>query len=80
MNLSFDLKLSEKYKSPSQKIRVLTEGWVDNQAYCPNCGNPSINKYANNLPVADFVCSDCKEVVVDNKEHKKIIDLISILF
>ena len=61
MNLSFEPKLADNYKSPSQKIRILTEHWVDNQVYCPNCGHFDIDKYENNKPVADFFCSNCKE-------------------
>jgi type II restriction enzyme len=61
MNLSFETKLADKYTSQSQKIRVLTEHWVDNQVYCPNCGHLEINKYGNNRPVADFFCSNCRE-------------------
>ncbi|OGZ79563.1 MAG: restriction endonuclease [Candidatus Staskawiczbacteria bacterium RIFOXYD2_FULL_37_9] len=61
MNLNFDFKLAERYKSPSQRIRVLTESWVDKQIYCPNCGELKINKYENSRPVADFFCSGCKE-------------------
>ena len=61
MNLSFDKKLADDYTSPSQKIRVLTEHWVDKQVYCPNCGHFDIDKYGNNKPVADFFCSNCKE-------------------
>lgn len=61
INLSFDTKLADKYKSTSQKIRVLTENWVDNQIYCPNCGHLDVEKYGNNRPVADFFCSNCKE-------------------
>lgn len=61
MNLFFDKKLADGYTSLSQKIRVLTEHWVDKQVYCPNCGHLDINKYKNNKPVADFFCSNCKE-------------------
>lgn len=61
MNLYFDTKLANGYKSLSQKIRVLTEDWVDRQAYCPNCGHLDINKYENNKPVADFFCTNCQE-------------------
>lgn len=61
MNLAFNTNLSEEYTNPSQKIRVLTEDWVDNQIFCPNCGQVSIDKYENNRPVADFYCSNCKE-------------------
>jgi type II restriction enzyme len=61
MNLAFETKLADKYMNQSQKIRVLTEHWVDNQVYCPSCGHSDIDKYGNNRPVADFFCSNCKE-------------------
>ena len=61
MILSFDRKLIDNYKSQSQKIRVLTEAWVDDTIFCPNCGRMNIDKYPNNQPVADFYCSNCKE-------------------
>jgi type II restriction enzyme len=61
MDLSFEIQLAEKYSSQPQKIRVLTEHWVDNQVYCPNCGHLDIDKYDNNRPVADFFCSNCNE-------------------
>jgi type II restriction enzyme len=61
MNLFLETKLVDKYKSLSQKVRVLTEHWVDNQVYCPNCGHLNIDKYSSNQPVADFFCSNCKE-------------------
>lgn len=61
MNLAFETKLADNYISQSQKIRVLTEHWVDNQVFCPNCGHPEINKYENNRPVSDFFCANCQE-------------------
>ncbi len=61
MNLSFDTKLADEYTSFPQKIRVLTENWVDRQIYCPNCGHLDIDKYGSNMPVADIFCSNCKE-------------------
>lgn len=61
MNLSFDIKLADGYTSLSQKIRVLTEDWVDRQIYCPNCGHLDIDQYRSNKPVADFFCSNCRE-------------------
>lgn len=60
MNLYLTSGIASNYKSPSQKIRILTESWVDSQIYCPSCGL-NIRKYANNRPVADFFCSACKE-------------------
>jgi type II restriction enzyme len=72
MNLFFETKLVDEYKSLSQKARVLSEHWVDNQVYCPNCGNITIDKYANNKPVADFFCSYCKEDY-ELKSTKKLV-------
>ncbi|MCL5733151.1 MAG: restriction endonuclease [Patescibacteria group bacterium] len=61
MRLLFNGKLVENYKSLSQRARVLTEQWVGESVFCPNCGHPTIAKYPNNQPVADFYCSNCKE-------------------
>jgi type II restriction enzyme len=62
MNLSLEIELAESYKSPSQKARVLTENWVNQQMYCPNCGCHHLLKTPNNQPVADFYCPDCNEI------------------
>lgn len=61
MKLSFDTLLAKDYTSQSQKVRVLTEAWVDSTIFCPNCGYADIDKYPNNQPAADFYCSNCKE-------------------
>lgn len=61
MRLALDEKLVTDYKSVSQRIRILTEEWVDQSIFCPNCGYLNIEKYPNNRPVADFYCSNCQE-------------------
>ena len=61
MNLRFNKYLADSYSSSSQIARVLTENWVKENSYCPNCGRDSINEYPNNQPVADFFCVFCKE-------------------
>ncbi len=61
MKLTFDGQLAARYKSASQKVRVLTEHWVDESVFCPNCGHLNIDKYENNKPVADFYCKNCRE-------------------
>ena len=61
MKLTFDTQLLNNYTSQSQRIRVLSEAWVGNTVFCPNCGHLDIDKYPNNQPVADFYCSNCKE-------------------
>ena len=62
MRLSFDTSLSEKYNSSAQKIRVMSESWLGDNMYCPNCGNPRISHLTNNSPVADFQCDNCGEI------------------
>ena len=61
MKLALNASDAEKYKSNAQKARVLTENWVEGEIYCPNCGQTNISKYPNNQPVADFLCSNCRE-------------------
>jgi len=62
MNLNFETKLAESYTSNSQKARVLTEAWVLNEIYCPNCGD-NICNYNNNKPVADFYCKNALKIL-----------------
>lgn len=38
MDLKFDRDIGRGCPSPSQRARVLTEAWVHEQVYCPNCG------------------------------------------
>ncbi|NOT14861.1 MAG: restriction endonuclease [Methylotenera sp.] len=61
MDLQFNIGLANDYVSKSQIARVLTESWVKENIYCPNCGAPSIFEYENNKPVADFYCGSCDE-------------------
>lgn len=78
MKLNFDGSIADSYKSASQKARVLTEHWVNNSAYCPNCGHSDIKKYSNNQPVADFYCLNCQEEYeLKSKQHSigtKVVD------
>lgn len=78
MRLSLKQDIAKNYNSASQKVRVLTERWVDNSIFCPNCGQVDIDKYPNNQPVADFSCSNCREEYeLKSKQNKigtKIVD------
>ena len=60
MESSFDTQLANNYTSQSQKIRVMTEVWVESFIFCPGCGDQIYN-YTNNKPVADFYCKKCSE-------------------
>ncbi len=78
MNLKFNTKLADSYSSFSQIARVLTENWVKESSYCPNCGKDKISEYPNNQPVADFFCAFCNEDFELKSKNgnlgKKIVD------
>ncbi len=61
INLEFDRTLATQYRNSSQRVRVMTEGWVKTEVYCPGCGNLRLKQYSNNKPVADFFCENCSE-------------------
>lgn len=77
MNLRFDLSAAEGYKSKSQIARVLTEKWVSQNIFCPACGNEILNEFANNSPVADFFCSQCKsEYELKSKKDSSTLKIV----
>lgn len=61
MNLRLDGSRVNHYASRSQQARVLSEGWVQSNVYCVNCGNERIHQYKNNNPATDFHCLNCDE-------------------
>lgn len=61
MNLHFPSIDLQCYKSQPQRIRVLSEAWVENEMFCPICGCPHLTYYSNNKPVADFYCDNCRQ-------------------
>lgn len=60
MNLYLNVNSALSYNSISQKVRIMTEEWVKNEIYCPNCGN-SLIPFEANKPVGDFYCKTCEE-------------------
>ncbi len=61
MNLQLQINMIGNYKSQSQIARVLTETWVKENSFCPNCGNKELSQFNNNKPVADFYCKTCEQ-------------------
>ncbi len=70
MDLGFD-EPQAAYTSGSQNARAWTERWVGKWVYCPNCGNPRIEQFTSNRPVADFFCPACSEEF-ELKSQKRI--------
>lgn len=60
MELRLPVEIAKDYTSSSQRIRVMTEYWVYNSVFCPNCGS-ILSNFENNKPVADFYCKKCSE-------------------
>ena len=60
MNTQLDVSKIVAYHSQSQIARVLTEKWVNDNMFCPHCGNSFIKQFPNNQPVADFYCPACQ--------------------
>ena len=60
MQLKLDYSLCEEYKSNTQKMRVATEKWVEQNMLCLIFGRPHLHHYTANKPVADFCCEECE--------------------
>ncbi len=61
MELLLKPEIAENYKSPSQKARVITEKWFEDNMYCPACPSNFLECTPPNEKVVDFVCPDCGE-------------------
>lgn len=70
MNLFLNQKFAEGYKSNSQKVRVMSEPWTEENIFCPNCGG-RIENFINNGKVLDFLCKKCFENYEQKASQKK---------
>ncbi len=60
--MKLDLREPDRrFTSGTQKAKDITEAWVANSMFCPNCGNSRLNQFPANLPVADFFCTNCQD-------------------
>jgi len=77
MELKLPFEVAKDYSSSSQRIRVMTEYWVNDSVFCPNCGT-NLSNFQNNKPVADFYCKKCSEEYELKSKNgivgKKIVD------
>ncbi len=79
MNLQmYNPEVFDKYKSNSQRIRILTEDWAEKNLFCISCLNENIVRLKTNTPVTDFRCENCREnFQLKSQNHllgKKIVD------
>ncbi len=61
MNLECDVRLASHFTSPSQQVRVVTEGWFASAGYCLACPSDSLHATKPNTIAHDFICADCKQ-------------------
>lgn len=54
------IEIAKEYSNRSQQIRVITEYWVNQSIFCPNCGE-DLKSFEHNKPVADYYCLHCLE-------------------
>lgn len=77
MDIALNMSLADGYKNPAQIAKVLSEGWVESQGYCPSCAN-RLQKLKDNTPVGDFSCDCChEEYELKSKKddfNRKIVD------
>ncbi len=52
--------LAAAYRSGSQRARVVTESWGEQNLFCPNCSSPNLSRLQNNTRASDFACPSCK--------------------
>lgn len=62
MDFFFNQMIAKDYSSKPQRIRIMSEDWVEKNIFCPCCGNSQLRNLENNQPVADFVCPACNAV------------------
>lgn len=59
MILNLPIEKAERYRSASQKARVITEAWMQLNMYCPACASNRLVDTANNTEAVDFICKRC---------------------
>jgi type II restriction enzyme len=61
LKLELRPEVAAPYKSFSQRARVLTETWVQENLYCPACPSDNLHPTPKGERVIDFTCPNCDE-------------------
>ena len=78
MNIKLDYNVAKGFKSEAQRMRVITETWVERNLFCPICGNMHLDHYVANKPVADFYCNACgHDFELKSKNQSALGDIIN---
>jgi type II restriction enzyme len=60
MILDLPVEVALGYKSLSQKARVITEAWTEENMYCPACVSNRLERLRAGAEATDFICSRCE--------------------
>ena len=78
MNLQCKIQVTTVYKSTSQAVRALTEGWCTRELYCPACESDQLLPSRPSSPALDFTCPVCCQLFELKSSkgwmRKKIVD------
>jgi type II restriction enzyme len=70
MNLDLRSEVATNYTSLSQRARVMTETWAEENLYCPSCPSEDLRPAPTGKRVIDFTCSDCdQEYQLKSQSH-----------
>jgi type II restriction enzyme len=59
MYLQLPIEQGSRYRSLSQKARVITELWAEKNIFCVACSSNQLNRAKNNTEAFDLLCPDC---------------------
>ena len=59
MQLDMPGELAAPYRSGSQRTRVVSEAWGEENLYCSNCTSDRLRRLPTNTPALDFECPQC---------------------
>ena len=59
VNLSMVESIADSYKGGTQRTRVISETWGEENLYCPNCVSSSLTRLPHNAKASDFKCPSC---------------------
>ncbi|MFZ0335974.1 MAG: DpnI domain-containing protein [Candidatus Acidiferrales bacterium] len=67
-----------RYKSNSQRARIATEAWGEENLYCLNCDSNELSRRPPNTKAVDYICPNCDALFqLKAQSHsfgKKIVD------
>lgn len=60
MELVMNAEAAVGYSSGSQRARVVTELWGEDNLFCAQCDSNDVKRLANNTHASDYQCSKCQ--------------------